>query len=66
MSCGGRTDRCCGPYPLPLLELGGSYLIAREISFVKAQQFVLGHLPETLTIGGIDFLLCPTGDMGRG
>lgn len=57
-----HTSRCFCPYPLPLLELGGSYLIPSEISFVKAQQLVLCHFPETLTIGRVDFLLCPSGN----
>jgi hypothetical protein len=56
---------CFRPDLLPGFEFGRSYLVARIIPFVQAEQFVLGHFPEPLAVGRCHVVLDPFSDVTR-
>jgi hypothetical protein len=55
------------PDPLPHLEFTRPNRVAREVSFVKAHEFRLGHVPELFAFGLRDVVfLHPGRDISRG
>src|SRR3546814_6282249 len=51
------------PLLVPRRELGGPYLITREVAFVQTEQFTLRDLAEPLAIGSVYMGLRPGRDL---
>jgi hypothetical protein len=52
------------PYSMPCFVFGRPYSIAREVPFMHAEQFVLGHRREALALRWIDIPISPFSEVG--